>query len=181
MAYLKFPLFCRRVGPDHVCGTLLHAQYELVDSNIKRLKSMLSEKLRDDLDHGYISEPPTSSSRLKMMSVTVHPSYKTEDGNFPAPAPVIVNIPVVLGRTSHGYSECRLPLFNESFYFYDDARMAGLVEHFTRDHMRNMPPEEVHRFIEPGDFWLETVPVKDKRRTLRGRPEFDPRDPPSLA
>ena len=172
MPTLSYPLVCWQLDDDAVFGMLLGTDFQLVERNVKRLKTALAETLQRERERGrYVPDPDIEDARLKIMSVPVSLAHRTRKGSFPVPTATQFTVAAVYGaNASEGHSKCYLPYLDESFYFYDDAQLPLLIQHYTRERLDGMAPEEAHRYVAQGRPWLEQVESRrDDRASDRQR------------
>ncbi len=161
METITYPLIYYTLPDTSILGILVGTDYQLVDKDLRGLKSTLSSHLQkqykkhDDYPHVAISEP-----KLKMFDISVRPTYRTERAAFPMKDTVKVPVAVVYGETDSGHYECYLPTFNESFYYYDNKQFNALVKHFTTDKLNRLTPEEIYQHIMRGRPQLDTITLR---------------------
>ncbi|MFT6149882.1 MAG: ATP-dependent Clp protease ATP-binding subunit ClpC, partial [Saprospiraceae bacterium] len=116
MEKITYPLLYFQLNDDAVLGILVGTNYQVVDKDLRNVKSMLTEQLQnnyrkhDDYPYMDIIKP-----KMKVVEVKVRPTYREESGAYPLPTSLKVPIVTVYGETKHGYYECYLPMFEESF------------------------------------------------------------------
>jgi ATP-dependent Clp protease ATP-binding subunit ClpC len=166
MTRLTHPLLCWQLDADTVFGMLLGTRFQAVDRNPRRLKSALAETLQREHERGaYVPEPEIDEARLKLVTVSVNLAHRTEKGSFPVPGAVDMQVAAVFGpNEADGCWKCYLPWLDESFYYYDDAQLPVLIEHYTREHLDGMAPEEAQRCLMPAAPWLEQVESRRNER-----------------
>ncbi len=168
MDYYRYPVLCWRVADHRICARLVGPQHEVIASDIRKVKAMLSEQMSRILLKDAGGEPMMESSHLTVVEGSLTPSYSEEDGVYPLPYSLNLPMPAVWGPTQHGHSICFLPLLDRSFYFYNQDQLQTLAKHFTQDTLSRLTPEEVHRYLLPGEPWLEEVVVRISE-TMRQR------------
>jgi len=170
MEIYKYPVVCWELSETHVCCHVAGAGYELVGTSLTKIKSSLASRIMRELETGNVNQPSITEPRLKTVKVGIRPAYKEEDGIYAAPSVIHLSVPAVYGRTTAGYFECFLPLLDEEFYYYRPDQLKHLVEHFTRNSLKDLAPETVHRLLLAPPARLELLPVKVKvRRSFSGR------------
>ncbi len=148
MIKMKYPLLYYTLRPDTVLGILVGTDYQVIDKDVKSIKTNLHDYLHrqykkyDEYPYMNILEP-----KLKIVEVKIRPNYKTESGSFPMSESLKIPVPVIYGETGPGHYECYLPLFNESFYYYESKQFGALVKHFATDLLNRLKPEELHRYL----------------------------------
>ena len=172
MPTLTYPLVCWQLAEDSVFGMLLGTDLQAVERNAKRLKTALADTLQRERERGgHVPVPDIDEARLKIVDVSVSLAHRTAKGSFPVPTPTVFSVAAVYGSNeAQGYSMCYLPYLDESFYYYDDAQLPLLIEHFTRDRLDGMAPEEAQHYLMRGRPWLEFVESRrDERSSDRQR------------
>ncbi len=162
MEVWPFPMVCWPMPGDQVLGQLVGLGWELVASDADKLRTAFVKELQRELYARELNKPPFEGLSLKICRVEVRPGYKEEDGTYPAPAPVTIPVAAVCGENTFGSYTCYLPSFGGQFYYYKPGQVESLVEHFVRDEVRGMRPEQVHRFLMAQEPWLDTVALKVK-------------------
>jgi ATP-dependent Clp protease ATP-binding subunit ClpC len=167
MPKLTHPLLCWQLDADTVFGMLLGTGFQAVERNARRLKSALAETLQREHERGaYVPEPEIDDARLKLATVSVNLAHRTAKGSFPVPGAIDVLVAAVFGTNeADGCSKCYLPWLDESFFYYDDAQLPVLIEHYTRECLDGMAPEDAQRRLMPAAPWLEQVEFRRNDRT----------------
>ncbi|MEO1713975.1 MAG: AAA family ATPase, partial [Bacteroidota bacterium] len=98
--------------------------------------------------------------KLKIVEITVRPSYREKNGNFPFSHTIKVPIVCVFGPNQRGYFECHLPWFGESFYYYQPKEFNALIQHFGTNLLNNLRPDELNRLMLHGKPKLETIQLR---------------------
>lgn len=161
---LNYPLVCWNLPDNYVLGCLIGTDYQLIDSNIKKLKSKFTEKLKKEQEDGSISEPVIKDYVLKIFHVKVQPTYNQPDGVFPTVTSLNLSVPAVYGEQEYGYYKCFLPFFGYSFYFYNVNQINNLVEHFVKDLLKSYDPETIHRYLLLSEPRLEHITIREKKK-----------------
>ncbi|MEK8030522.1 AAA family ATPase [Ideonella sp. DXS29W] len=169
MALVSYPLFCWQLDDDSVFGVLLGTGLEAVERNAKRLKSAMAETLHRERERDrYVPDPEVDDAHLRIVKVQVHLAHRTDKGSFPLPSPTEIAVAAVHGaKPSEGYFKCWLPWLDESFYYYEEAQLPALIQHYTRDRLDGMSPEEAQRYVTRGTPWLETVESRRDDRIVK--------------
>ena len=146
MDKINYPLLYFQLEEEAVLGILVGTELEAMDASLRSLKSTLLDHLQkqykkyDDYPLMDILEP-----RLRMIEVPIRPSYRERTGSYPLSSTLPISVPVVYGETEQGYFECFLPLFGESFYYYDHRQFDALVRHAIVSLLNHYSPEKVYR------------------------------------
>ena len=160
METYRYPLLYWKINDDLLCGRLVGTEYEISGTNLGKMQGALTEQLqREYQEYDYLPEP-LSDPRLKIINVSIRPTYQEEIGIFPAKSTLILPVAAVYGATEYGYSECYLPLIDQHFYFYRPEQLKSLIEHFARDHFTSMPPERLHRLLLAGEPTMHEIVVR---------------------
>ena len=166
MAVLSYPLLCWQLDDDSVFGVLLGTDFEGVERNAKRLKTVLAEAVQRERERdGYVPDPDIDDPRLRIVKVQVNLAHQTDKGSFPVPTPTEIAVAAVYGaKASEGWLKCWLPWLDESFHYYDESQLAMLIQHYTRDRLDGKSPEEAQRYVPRGTPWLELVESRSDDR-----------------
>lgn len=167
MELYRYPLLCWQLTKDSICARLVGTEYELVNAQLHKLQVHIAEYLqREYIQDDYLPDS-MPDAKLKKVNVKVRPTYKEENGVFPAGNSLNIPVAAVYSPTEYGYSECYLPLLNQHFYFDKSEQLRALIEYFARDHFSDMTPEILHRYLMLNEPWLEEVTVRVKVREIR--------------
>jgi ATP-dependent Clp protease ATP-binding subunit ClpC len=170
MATLSYPLVCWQLDDTSVCGLLLGTDFQVIERNARRVKAALAETLQRERERdGYVPEPDIGNARLKLVHVSVNLAHRTDKGSFPVPRAADFHVAAVFGENEEdGYAKCYLPWLDQSFYYYDDAQLPVLIEHYTRECLDGISPEAAQRFLMPAAPWLDQIDVRrDDKATHR--------------
>lgn len=170
MATLSYPLVCWQLDDASVCGILLGTDHQVIERNARRVKAALAETLQREHERGgYVPDPDIADARLKLVHVSVSLAHRTARGNFPEPRATAFHVAAVFGQNEEdGYAKCYLPWLDQSFYYYDDAQLPVLIEHYTRECLDGLSPEAAQRFLMPAAPWLDQIDVRrDDRASAR--------------
>ena len=166
MEKITYPLLYFQLNDDAVLGILVGTNYQVVDKDLRNVKSMLTEQLQnnyrkhDDYPYMDIIKP-----KMKVVEVKVRPTYREESGAYPLPTSLKVPIVTVYGETKHGYYECYLPMFEESFYYYEAKQFQSLVSHFAMNYLNQQPPNFIYKQMTIAKPQLDEVILKIKEKT----------------
>ena len=166
MEKITYPLLYFQLNDDAVLGILVGTNYQVVDKDLRNVKSMLTEQLQnnyrkhDDYPYMDIIKP-----KMKVVEVKVRPTYREESGAYPLPTSLKVPIVTVYGETKHGYYECYLPMFEESFYYYEAKQFQSLVSHFAMNYLNQQPPNFIYKQMTIAKPQLDEVVLKIKEKT----------------
>ncbi|MFK7948530.1 MAG: AAA family ATPase [Saprospiraceae bacterium] len=166
MEKITYPLLHFQLNDNAVLGILVGTDYQVVDKDLRNVKSTLTNQLQrnykkfEDYPYMDIIKP-----KMKIIEVKVRPTYREESGAYPLPTSLKVPIVTVYGETKHGYYECYLPMFNESFYYYEQKQFQTLVSHFAMNYLNQQPPNFIYRQMTIEKPQLDEVILKIKENT----------------
>ena len=133
----------------------------MVDTDLKSLKTTFSTYLTRQYkrydEYPYVG---LEDARMKMIEVDVRPTYKDNSGSYPMSKSVKVPVPLIYGTTNHGHFECYLPLFGESFFYYEAKQLEALAKHFATALLNTKTPEEVYRLLANPKPSMDMVVLK---------------------
>jgi ATP-dependent Clp protease ATP-binding subunit ClpA len=161
MEKLNYPLLYYKIKENQFIGILVGTELQMVDTDLKSLKTTFSTHLTRQYkrydEYPYLD---LEDAKMKMVEVKVRPTYKDNSGSYPMSKAVKVSVPLIYGTTNQGYFECFLPLFNESFYYYDVKQLDALSKHFTTTLLNNKTPEEIYRLVAHSKPSMDMVVLK---------------------
>ena len=161
MKVINYPLLCYQFKEDAVLGILVGTEYQVMDKNLKQVKAQLSDFLvKIYKKEDYYPYVDLEKPKLKVVEVKIRPAYKERTGRYPMSKTIVVPVPVVHGETEEGFYECYLPLFDESFYYYDAKQFNSLVQHFATDLLNNLSLEDLYRQLNYPKPSLDFVPLR---------------------
>lgn len=148
MEKLVYPLLHYPLSNDQILGVLVGTSYQLIDSDLRRLKSHLTTHLKRNYkkydDYPYV---PLSSFQLKTFYIKVRPVYKENNRSYPSKSTIEVPVDAVYGPTEQGQYCCFLPLFEENFYYYDPKLLPALVKNFSSNLFSRRTPDALYRMV----------------------------------
>ncbi len=166
MEKITYPLLYFQLNDDVILGILVGTAYQIVDKDLRNIKSTLTEQLQrnyrkyDNYPYMDIIKP-----KLKIIDVKVRPTYREESGAYPLSNPLKVPIITISGETKQGYYECYLPMFNESFFYYEPRQFQTLVSHFAMNMLNQQSPNYIYRQMMIKEPQLDEVILKIKEST----------------
>ena len=161
MKTINYPLLCYQFQDESVLGILVGTEYQVMDKSIKQVKTQLNDFLvKSYKKEDYYPYMDLENPKLKIIEVKIRPAYKESTGRYPLSQIVVVPVPVVYGETEDGYFECYLPLFDESFYYYDARQFNSLVQHFAADLLNDLTPEQLYSHLNYPKPSLDIVPLR---------------------
>lgn len=163
MDRITYPLLYFEMKSDMVLGMLVGTEYEVMDRDLRSVKSVLSRHLQKQYKkHNTYAPTHMDDPRLKMIRLSVKPSYTDNWGSYPLSHSIEVPIIAIYGATDYGDYECFLPLLHQRFYYYDPEQLDTLIQHFATGILNQMQPEEIYRLLQYPKPQLDTVDLKVK-------------------
>lgn len=161
MQKLTYPLLYFNLTENAILGILVGTGMEIIEKDLKTVKGALQTYLQKQYKkHGDYPFMDMTEAKLKIIEVPIRPTYKEKTGSYPSTHTLRVPIPVVYGETDKGFFECYLPLFNESFFYYDAAQFHSLVQHFATNQLNHRKPEQIHKFLLYQKPKLDSITLK---------------------
>ncbi len=190
MEKINYPLLYYELKPDAVLGFLVGTGHEVVEKDLRRVKSTLQDYLQKQYKK-YDSYPffEMESPRLKTINVSIRPTFSTVHGSFPLSHTLRIPLPVIFGQVTRGYYECFLPLLDQHFYYYDARQVDPLAQHFATNVLNGYEPEQIFRILQYPSPKMDIIPLRinasrqfnwDKyyyRRNFRTLPQLTERYP----
>lgn len=167
MTKKEYPLVCFQLKEDAVLGILLCDDYpQSIQKDVKGLQKVMQNYLQKDYKkYNYYPEFEISNPKMSVINVAIRPVYRTDAGSYPSTAVVEVSVPAVYGRVGDNQYECYLPLFEESFYYYDEKQMRSLVKHFVTTYFNDKNPDKIYPYLqfEKPELGFVSLRVNEKR------------------
>ncbi len=161
MELLTYPLLYYQLNEDAVLGILIGTDYEIIEKDLKRVKAALNTFLqRQYKKHSEYWYLGLLNPKLKQVAIDIRPAYRERSGIYPMRKSVKVKIPAIYGKTEQGHYECYLPLFDESFIYYDPGQFNSLANHLTRELLNRLTPEKVYQILRYGEPNLDTISLR---------------------
>ncbi len=161
MERVTYPLLCFNLTENAVLGILVGTEYQAVEADARKLKSALTNHLqrqyKKDGDYPMLE---MNNPVLKMIEVSLRPTYRWGAGAFPLKGKVKISTPLVYGEGEPGVYECFLPLLDESFYCYEISQLDTLAKHFITNSLDQEQPEEIYRMAQYPVPTLEVVTLR---------------------
>lgn len=163
MQIIKYPLLIFQLQSDVYLGMLVGTSYQVVEKDEKSVRNSLTQYLQKDYKkYDYYPDMDLENVKMKIVEVSVRPSYKKDGYTFPMTNSLKVPMPLVFGETKGNYQECYLPLIDESFYYYDTKQFKSLSTHFATTVLNQMSPEQVHQYIRYPKPKLDFIQLRIK-------------------
>ncbi len=161
MKILEYPLLYWKIKENLLLGQLIGSYRQLVASDVRSLKVGFTEYIEKQFKEGYFHQSHLTRIRHKRIMMSVRPHFRENGKVFPIIETLEVPVDAVYGKTSEGYFECFLPLLRKNFFFYREADVIKLVEHFSKDVLHNMHPGSIYKLLMPDAPLLDLVQVKE--------------------
>ncbi|MCG8316907.1 MAG: hypothetical protein MI976_27135, partial [Pseudomonadales bacterium] len=178
MAMSEFPLLVWPIDNNNYLGQIIGTDYSVVDSSPAALRRSAAEFLTKAFKEDGVVEPPQIDNPvLAIYTVSVQMTYRETSGIYPLPGDHRIQVAAVHGDSRQmNFSECFLPLFDRSFYYYDKAQLKTLIEHFVREVVENCSPEDVIQYRMTTQPALDSIKVQAtaKRSASYQREAFIP-------
>lgn len=158
-------------------GILVGTNYQLVEKDVRTVKAAFNDYLHKLYKkHDYYPYSEIIEPRLKVIKIKIRPTYRDRNSAFPMPEVVEVPVPIVYGETDQGDYEAYLPLFDESFFYYEARQFKSLVSHFATILLNNLSPSELYRHLmyEPPSLEFLTLRVNFDRKMGNRQREYQP-------
>ncbi len=165
MEYITYPLLYQEFGNNYVVGILVGTSYQIIEKDLRSLKSAMSDYLaREYKKHEDYPLPVfTDDFKLKTFEVNTRPIYKSAEHSFSGTEQIKVPVIAVYGPTSDEvFFECQLPFLGDRFNFQDIKILPYLVQNFASNILNQKRPEEIFRMIEAKAAKLDRVVLKIK-------------------
>lgn len=161
MQTINYPLLYYKIEEGLVLGMLVGTDYQVVDKDLRSVKQTLAQYLQKDYKkYDFYPDVNISDPKLKVIQVSVRPSYKAKNSAYPVAQPLVVPVPVIYGTSEGDYFECYLPYFGESFYFYDNKQFKSLVTYFAVNELNSLNPEIIHQMLSYPKPQLDSVRLR---------------------
>ncbi len=161
MKTINYPLLYYRLNEDAMLGVLVGTEYQVVEKDLRTIKMAVTDYLqRQYKKTDYFPFTEIIEPKLKIVEVKIRPTYRERTGSFPLAEVLKIPVPVVYGETGEGDYEAHLPLFEESFFYYDAKQFRSLVHYFATDLLSSLDPPSLYRHLMYNTPKLELVPLR---------------------
>ncbi|MEM9885914.1 MAG: AAA family ATPase [Bacteroidota bacterium] len=158
-----FPLLYYQLSEEAVLGILLGNHDQVIQKDIKRLKSVLKNGLTKDYKrYGIYPDTDLMDARLRLVEVAIRPTYKNQSASFPLSQKLTIPIPVVTGAVEEGGFECYLPLFQQQFSYERETQFRTLASHFIRNYLADRTPEQLYTYLRYPKPQLDFIRLRVK-------------------
>ncbi len=157
-----YPLLCQKINDGSFLGKVIGMDLELIDSSISKLKKTAAEEIRRiHKNTPYETESPLSKAILRFAPVEISLAYASSKGPYSIDSTTKFRIAAIYGEVDeYACFRCFLPFLDKDFFYYNDQQLMVLIEHFSKEHFDEIPPEEAHRYLLTDVPWLEELQVK---------------------
>jgi ATP-dependent Clp protease ATP-binding subunit ClpA len=161
MKTINYPLLYYRLNEDAVLGILVGTEYQIIEKDLKTIKLAVADYLQKQYKKtDYFPYMEILDPKLKVIEVKIRPTYRERTGSFPLAEVIKVPVPVVYGETEEGDYEAHLPLFDESFFYYDAKQFRSLVHYFAADLLNGLNPPALYRNLMYGVPKLDHISLR---------------------
>jgi len=172
---ITYPLLCYELTEDASLGILVGTTYQLVAADTAKIKQAFTKQLQQQYkkhnDYPYIN---IQSPKLKILNISVRPTYRTENSSFPLTSSLEIPIPCIYGPTEGGEFECYLPLLDQRFVYYESKQFNTLATYIATLYLNRSTPEKLYRYLAYQTPTLEIVELKvNLNRTKNFNWEFN--------
>ncbi len=148
MSTISYPIVYYTFPSDQVIGMIPGAGHQLVERDVKTLKSKFLDFLqRNYKKTGFYPAFDIQDPKVKVLEVKIRPSYKDDSGNYPLSESIKVPVLAIYGDTGQGHFECFLPALQEVFYYYDQKQFKAIFTHFCVSIFNNYPPDKLYNYL----------------------------------
>lgn len=161
MEVIKYPILYYQVQTDAVLGFLVGTDLQLLAKDIRSLKSEFSAYVQKIYKKNeYFPWMDMVDITLKVVEIDILPAYKDQYGSYPLSDMVKVPVPFIYGETQLGHYECYLPLFQNSFYYYDTKQFDSLVQHYGQFILNALQPHEIYQLMNYPKPEIDLISIK---------------------
>ncbi len=161
MNKINYPLLYFKLQSDAILGLLVGTDFEVIEKDVRNVKAVLKNHLQKQYKKfGSYSPYYMSNSQLKIMELTVKPTYMDSWGSFPLSTSVKVPVIAIYGETAYSDYECILPLLGQRFHYYKAEQLDTLIHHFATNALHQMPPEDIYKLLQYPEPALDEVTLK---------------------
>lgn len=161
MEKLTYPLLYYPLTKDAVLGMLIGTGYQVIEKDVRTLKSALLTYVQQQYKkHNQYWPANIKEPRLKILSVSIRPTYRTTNSSYPLTEQLKVQVPLVYGETNQGNYQCNLPLFDQYFIYYEAKQLTSLATYISTNLLNQKTPEQLHRYMTYGKPQLDTIHLK---------------------
>ncbi|MFM9963221.1 MAG: AAA family ATPase [Planctomycetaceae bacterium] len=135
------------------------------------------EQLRDLLEWRYRQEPwrdppDLEEAELLTLKIAIRPEYFDEKSKRRSPLnePYELRVPCVIGTQSSGLRLAAAPLLDLRWNVHEQDDIKALITHSVQQRLQGLTPQQLSRFVPPGELRLEDLFVSVERRRDPTRP-----------
>ncbi|MEL7020546.1 MAG: AAA family ATPase [Bacteroidota bacterium] len=148
MQIIQYPILYFQLNPNIVLGMLVGTSHQLVQTDLKsiqqRFKKYIERLYKKD---GKYYDMDIVNPKLSIVQVQIRPTYRSKKQYYPSAHQLHVPVAAVHGQDRNKTYSCYLPLFDISFQYYDDSQFRPLVTHFTHNHLNNLSPASIYKYL----------------------------------
>jgi ATP-dependent Clp protease ATP-binding subunit ClpC len=160
---LTYPLLYFQLADDAVLGMLLDGEYQVVESDLRKVKKSLSEHLsrqyKKTADYPFID---LYDATLRLVKVKIAPAFRLKGRAFQLTHRTEVTVPAVTGKRYEGHYECHFPLLEESFIYNDVHQLNTLIQSFAGNILYNKPPQVLFQLAQLPQPELDFIEMRVK-------------------
>ena len=174
MPMTNFPLLVWPIDNGTYLGQIIGTDYSVIDSTPASLRRSASEFLTKAFKQDGITDPPQiDNPKLVIYTVAVQMTYRENNRVYPLPGNNRFKVAAVHGDSKQeSFCQCFLPLFKQSFFYYDKTQLKSLIEHFVRDTIENCPPEDAIQYRMTVEPTLDSIRVQITPKLYADRNEI---------
>ncbi|HMN89523.1 MAG TPA: AAA family ATPase [Saprospiraceae bacterium] len=164
MKKINYPMLCYELQPQLVLGVVVGSNYQIIEKDKRSARAALTYYLqnqyrKDGLQAFGLLRVP----KMKMVQISIKPSYIEAQGYFPLSFTVQVPVAAVYGEALFGNNyTCYLPILEKYFHYYDNKQLDTLIRHFATGALNNMQPEAIFQLLRYPKPILEIIEMKVK-------------------
>jgi len=169
-----FPIVIWPLNDGNLLGQIIGTSYSVFGTTEREITRAANEQLSKAFEFdNYLDPPDIVNPDLKIYEIPVQMVYREHSKVYPLRGRKTFSVAAVHGHSKQkGINQCHLPLFDESFYYYDKEQLKAMLELTVRDFLENRVPESAMQYRMPVSPTLVEVKVKPKqtrqRRSING-------------
>jgi ATP-dependent Clp protease ATP-binding subunit ClpC len=161
MDLINFPLLYFQLREDFVLGILVGTNHQMVDKGIGPLRTGMHRYLqRQYKKYNEYPDMNIIEPKLKVVEVSLRPTYRTSQGAYPMSQEVTLPIAAVYGETDLGHHQCYLPLLQQNFHYYEEDQFLPLLQNLAGNALNQYSPERLYQIIQYPPPQLEMITLK---------------------
>ena len=173
MSVISYPVVYYSFPSEQVIGMIPGAGHQLVERDLKTLKSKFLNFLqRDYKKTGHYPSFDIQDPKVKVLEVKIRPSYKDQSGNYPLSETIKVPVLAIYGDTGQGHFECFLPGIQEVFYYYDQKQFKAIFTHFCVSIFNGYSPDQLYHYLSMDIPKVDFIKLRIIENRVVKEPEF---------